>query len=103
MKCQVLFLQKIIKKKKKKKKKKMLSASILLTSLRNTFSQKKNDLSHSYICVKNHLIMLQIIGGLPSQNVSLNMRKMHRFRLILRRDKVSSGHLLSIYTFYSVQ
>ena len=48
-------------------------------------------------------LMIIVIWASPSKNVSSSMRKMHRFRFILRMRKVSSGHLFSIDTFYSVQ
>ena len=40
--------------------------------------------------------------GSTKRNASLSTSKMQRFRLIPRMLKVSSGHFLSIVTFYSV-
>ena len=45
----------------------------------------------------------QYIWATLSEKVFSNMRKMHRFKFIPGMRKVSSGHLLSIDTFYSVQ
>ena len=42
-------------------------------------------------------------NALPSENVSSNLRKIDEFRFIPRMLKVSSGHLLSIDAFNSVQ
>ena len=43
------------------------------------------------------------VGWAKRKKVPSSMRKMHRFRFIPRMRKVSSGHLLSIHVFYSVQ
>ena len=39
----------------------------------------------------------------PSEKVSSSMRKNAQIQILRRMRKVSSGHLLSIDTFYNVQ
>ena len=47
--------------------------------------------------------MNDITWATSSENVSLNMRKKHKFQIVPRMRKISSGHLFSIDTFYSVK
>ena len=55
---------------------------------------------------KSSLLLFAVdvpIWATSREKVSSNMLKRHKFRFIPRMRKVSSGHLLSIDTFYSVK
>ena len=85
-----------------------------LSVLQNAKAQTRKPLAHSSllrfslewirdIFSKRRSIDTSIIWAAPSEKVYSSMRKMQRFSFIPNMHNVSSGHSLSIDTFYNVQ